>query len=293
MRLAGKTVVITGGGAGLGRVCAGLFATEGANVVVADFVAARAEQSAELIRSSGGRAIAVHADVRVEQDMADLADRAVDEFGRLDVMFANAGIRMPGGTVPFEEVSLEAWRAVFDVNVTGTFLACREAARVMKPARAGTILITSSAAALVGYPTVAGYAATKGAVNAMVRTLALDLGQFGIRVNAICPTHGMAQTFRFGADADVDGLSYEEAQGDWDPSVSPIPLKLARPPGILDSAYAALFLCSDEAAYMSGVCMPVSDGGTLSRVAMVFEMDANVRPIGLPPRTTAPPPTQV
>jgi NAD(P)-dependent dehydrogenase (short-subunit alcohol dehydrogenase family) len=284
MRLADKIVIITGGGAGLGRECARLFAAEGATVVVADFVAERAEQAAALVHDLGGRALAVRADVRDEQEVAGLVDRTVAKFGRLDIMFANAGIRMPGGTVPFDEVSLENWQAVFDVNVTGTFLACREAARVMKQARSGTILITSSAAALAGYPTIAGYAATKGAVNALTRVLALDLGQFGIRVNAICPTHGMAQTFRFGADAPVDGLSYEEAQGDWNPATSPIPLKLQRPPRIIDSAYAALFLCSDEAAYMSGVCLPVSDGGTLSRVAMVFEMDARVRPVGLPPR---------
>jgi len=94
----------------------------------------------------------------------------------------------------------------------------------------------------------------------------------------------MAQTFRYGADAPADGLSYEEAQGDWDPKTSPIPLKLARPPRIADAANAALFMVSDESAYMSGVCLPVSDGGTLSRVAMPFAMDADVVPIGLPPR---------
>ncbi|HEV7788039.1 MAG TPA: SDR family oxidoreductase [Pseudonocardia sp.] len=111
------------------------------------------------------------------------------------------------------------------------------------------------------------------AVNGMVRALSLDLGKYGIRVNAVAPTHGMSPNFLMEPGAPVVGQSYEQVQGPWDPAVSPIPLKLSRPPNLLDNANAALFLVSDESAYISGITLPSTDGGTLARVAMQFPED--------------------
>jgi NAD(P)-dependent dehydrogenase (short-subunit alcohol dehydrogenase family) len=114
-------------------------------------------------------------------------------------------------------------------------------------------------------------------VNGLVRNLSFELGKYGIRINALCPTHGMSPNFLMPPDAEVVGRSYEEVAGDWEPSHSPIPLKLGRPPSLSDNAKVALFLASDDSAYMSGVCLPATDGGTLSRVAMQFPGDPGPR----------------
>jgi NAD(P)-dependent dehydrogenase (short-subunit alcohol dehydrogenase family) len=135
------------------------------------------------------------------------------------------------------------------------------------------ILVTSSAAAFVAYHSIAPYSATKAGVNGLVRGLSLDLGRYGIRVNAIAPTHGMSPNFLLPEGAPVVGQSYEETAGPWDPGISPIPLKLDRPPSLRDNANAALFLVCDESAYISGLTLPATDGGTLARVAMRFPED--------------------
>ena len=135
--------------------------------------------------------------------------------------------------------------------------------------------MTGSAGGIVAYPGFFAYCAGKAGAHHLVKSMSYDLGRFGIRANAIAPTHGMSVNLAMPPDADVLGLSYEEAavaeSGAWEPAKSPIPLKLNRPPRLLDNAYAALFLASDESAYMSGVVLPTTDGGTLSRVAMGFE----------------------
>ena len=156
-------------------------------------------------------------------------------------------------------------------DLRGTFLCIKHAVRVMKPFRRGTIVVTSSLASIVAWPSVSPYVASKGGVNALVRAAALDVGAYGIRVNAICPSQGMSANFLMAHDAPVVGKSYSEMQPTWDPSASPMPLKLSRPPSLRDNSYAALFLASDESAYMSGVAMPTCDGGQLGRVANALQ----------------------
>jgi NAD(P)-dependent dehydrogenase (short-subunit alcohol dehydrogenase family) len=275
MRLLDKVIVITGGGSGLGRECALLFAEHGARVVVTDLLADRAEAVAALVTERGGQAVARKMDVRIEDEVAATVDETIARFGRLDVMFANAGVRVPrpegGPHVAFENLTVEDWDEVNSTNLFGAFLSCKHAVRVMKPRGQGNILLTSSAAGLVGYPEMGIYSASKGGVNGLVKSLSFEVGAYGIRVNSICPTHGMSPNFLLPKGAPVVGRSYEEVAGPWDPQRSPIPLKLNRPPTLLDNANAALFLVSDESAYISGVCLPTTDGGTLSRVAMFFE----------------------
>jgi NAD(P)-dependent dehydrogenase (short-subunit alcohol dehydrogenase family) len=265
MRLKDKVVVITGAGAGLGRECALLFAKEGARVVATDVEGSRAEAVAKEI---GAAAIGMKVDVVKEAELQAAVKAAVDKWGRLDVMFNNAGIAVVGfGRVPFEETTEESFRKVIDVNLLGVVLGCKAAIPQMKAQGGGAILNTSSASAFVGFANYAIYGATKGAVNALTRNLALDLGPYGIRVNTICPLYGMSPNFQQGTEAEVIGRSYEEVAGEWSPDARRMPLRLDRPPSLMDNAYAALYLASDEAAYQSGVCLQTTDGGTLGRVA--------------------------
>jgi NAD(P)-dependent dehydrogenase (short-subunit alcohol dehydrogenase family) len=274
MRLQDKVVVITGSGSGLGREGALLFAEEGAAIVTSDVVPGRAQQVAKEIEAAGGRATAVDTDVTKEKDVRQLVDSAVDAYGRIDVMWANAGIPEPGfGARAFVDSSLDDWNKLFAVNVTGIYLTFREAARVMiDTGRGGNLLATTSASAFVAYPGFPMYGATKAAANGLVRTASLELGKFGIRVNALCPTHGMSINFALPGEADVLGRSYEEMHP-WNPDDRPMPLRLDRPPNLRDNAYLALFLASDESAYMSGQTILSADGGNAARTSIVFPTD--------------------
>lgn len=277
MRLQDKIVLITGAGSGLGRESALLFAREGATVVVTDVRSERAERVASEIGAAGGKAIGLQTDVRSEQAVAEAVDTAVDQFGRLDVMYANAGVGPVGfGSVRFEDLTEEDWDAVDAVNNKGVFFSVKQAARVMIPRRRGAVVVTVSAAAIATYPQFSSYAVSKAAAGQIVRSAAIDLGKYGIRVNGTCPCHGMSANFPLPLDAPVSGLSYEETRaakkpGGWNSAESPIPLKLDRPPRLLDTAYQALYLASDESAYLSGALLPSADGGTLAKVAMNFD----------------------
>jgi NAD(P)-dependent dehydrogenase (short-subunit alcohol dehydrogenase family) len=274
MRLKDKVVIITGGGSGLGRESSVLFAEQGARVVVADVIADRGEQTAKIVHDRGGEAIAIRTDVRVEDDVRNVVDEAVKEYGRLDVMFANAGHVGDGSMfTPIDELTIDMWNDVMSTNTTGVFFATKHAVRAMKATGTkGVIVVTSSAASFAAYPMIPAYSASKGALNAFVRAVATDVGRYGIRINAICPTHGMSPNFMLPPEAEVVGTSYEETKP-WDPSISPMPLKLDRPPSLRDNANMALFLACDESAYVTGTCMQSCDGGTLSKVAIFFEDD--------------------
>lgn len=273
-RLQNKIVVITGSGSGLGREAAFLFAAEGASVVVSDVVPGRAQAVAKEVEAAGGTSVAIDADVRVEADIEQLVNKTVEEFGRIDVMWANAGIPEPGfGAQQFVDSQLEDWNNIFAVNVTGIYLAWKHAAKWMTAnGRTGTLLATTSASAFVAYPGFPMYTASKAAANGLVRATALELGKHGIRANALCPTHGMSVNFALPPETQVLGKSYEEMQP-WNPDERAMPLRLDRPPTIRDNANLALFLASDESSYMSGQTIQATDGGTFARTSIIFPTD--------------------
>ena len=283
MKLAGKVALITGAGSGLGRQAAQLFSAEGARVAIVDIDADRAEQASKLVEQQGGEAIAITADVAVKDQITAAVNATVDHFGKLDIAWANAGIVSRGGAaalgveeaVEFEDMTEADWQHVLGVNLSGVVYTAQAVVPHMKANRSGTILATSSAASLLAYPKIPLYCATKAGVNGLVRALSLDLGRWGIRVNAIAPTHGMSPNFLMPPGAPVVGQSYEEVAGPWNPTVSPIPLKLPRPPSLLDNAKVALFLVSDDSAYISGATIGATDGGTLGRVGIWFPDDLN------------------
>lgn len=270
-RLQNKVMLITGAGSGLGREVALLAAEEGAKVVVTDKISDRIGPVVEAITAKGGDAAGVRADVTEEPDVEAAMAFARQTFGAVQVVHANAGVTVPGqGTVPLEDTTLDSWHAV---NLAGVFLTIKHAARAMKQTGGGSIVVTSSAASLASYPGFGIYAAGKAGVNGLVRAAAYDLGKYGIRVNAVCPAHGMSVNFGLPPDAPVTGRSYEEAAGDWDASAAVMPLRLERPPALRDNAWPVIFLASDESAYMSGVCFPTADGGQHARTSIPFPDD--------------------
>ncbi|MFO7162298.1 MAG: SDR family NAD(P)-dependent oxidoreductase [Mycolicibacterium hassiacum] len=283
MRLKGKVALITGAGSGLGRCSAELFAKEGAHVSIVDIDSERAEQARKIVEQAGGDVIAITADVADRTQITEAVNQTVEHFGKLDIAWANAGIVSRGGVptvaggefVAFEDLTEQDWHHVLGVNLSGVIYTAQAAVPHMKANGGGTILATSSAASLAAYHNIALYCATKAGVNGLIRGLSLDLGKYGIRVNAIAPTHGMSPNFLMPPGSPVVGQSYEEVAGPWNPTVSPIPLKLNRPPSLLDNAKVALFLASDDAAYISGQTVVSCDGGTLARVGIWFDEDLN------------------
>ncbi|MCV7219490.1 SDR family NAD(P)-dependent oxidoreductase [Mycolicibacterium elephantis] len=286
MRLQGKVALITGAGSGLGRESAVLFSGEGARIAVVDIDAERAEQTRKLVEQSGGDGVSITADVADKRQITDAVNAAVEHYGRLDIAWANAGIVSRGGgaalgledPVEFEDLTEADWQHVLGVNLSGVVFTAQAAVPHLKANGGGVILATSSAASLVAYPKIALYCATKAGVNGLVRALSLDLGRYGIRVNAIAPTHGMSPNFLMPPGAPVVGQSYEETAGPWNPTASPIPLKVPRPPSLRDNAKVALFLASDDSGYISGATIGATDGGTLARVGMWFPEDLNPEP---------------
>lgn len=261
-KLGGRVAVITGAGSGLGRTSALLFAEEGARLVVADINPDRVERVAAEITKAGGAATPVTCDIADEDQVRGLVETAVNRYGTLDVMFNNAGIPLVGS---FEDGTAEEWRRLFDVNVLGTLFGCKHATPVMKAKRSGVILNTSSASALAAIPGNTVYGATKGATNVLTRNLAVELGPFNIRVNALCSMGGMSANMTLPPDAP---LVDEDAQdAGWDPAQSMYVLATPRPPKLIDHANVALFLASDDAAWCSGICLPV-DGATTGKAAI-------------------------
>jgi len=251
-RLAGKRTIVTGAGSGIGRASAKKFAAEGAMVLAVDRAEAAVEDTAREIARAGYRAIAVTADAGSEADVASFIARALDEFGGLDAIYANAGIS--GGMVPLAEQTVELWQEVLRVNLIGAFLAVKHAALHMMKQKAGSIICTASVAGLRANAGGNPYSASKAGVISLVQTAANSLYGTGVRVNAICP--GLIET---GMTRTIFERARERGTHEKIGQLNPL-TRYGQPEEI---AALAAFLASDEASYVNGQAIAV-DGGLSS-----------------------------
>ena len=253
MRLEDKVTIITGGASGMGRVAAGLFASEGARLVLADVSEEAVESAAADARAAGGQATAVVADVSKEDDARRMVDHAVATFGRVDVLYNNAGI-MPAADHSVVDTDVQTWDAVMAVNVRGVFLGCKYAIPRMVDQGSGSIINIASFVAILGCSVPQdAYTASKGAVLSLTRSLAVQFGPHGVRANAICP--GPVETPLL-----MDWLvKDEEAKR----------IRLARnPTGRFgkpeEIVYMAIYLASDESRWTNGASLVVDGGITVN-----------------------------
>lgn len=246
MRLEHKVALITGAGSGIGRAMAFLFAQEGARVIVADRDRSGGGDTVAAIHQRGGEALFVQGDVTREADAKRIVEAAVTAYGRLDILVNNAGVEL-GGTVV--DVTEDDWDRLMAVNLRGVFLCSKYAIPAMQARGAGVILNIASTLGLVGGHDCAAYCASKGAVVALTRAMALDHAADGIRVNCLCP--GPVDTPLLHRFTSADEL--EEIR-------QTLPLgRLAMPEEI---ASAALYLVSDEASFVTGAIWTVDGGST-------------------------------
>ena len=264
MRLKGKAAIIVGAGQspgsgmGNGRATALRFAQEGARIMAVDRQLALAEETAALVRKEGGECFAFEADVTKEAGMAAMVAEAKKRWGRIDILHYNVGVSLGGGDAPLAEITEQAFDNVMAINLRGAVMACKHAIPVMRAQKSGVILMISSLAAIENYPYVA-YKASKSAMIAFTKQVAIENAGHGIRVNVILP--GLMDTpMAVDTRARKTGKPRAEVAAMRDARV-PLRRKMGT---AWDVANAALFLASDEANFITGVDLLVDGGGALN-----------------------------
>ncbi|WP_135546592.1 SDR family NAD(P)-dependent oxidoreductase [Paenibacillus cymbidii] len=252
MRLADKIILITGSGSGIGKATALLFASEGATVIVNDLSEDNGKGTVQEIEAAGGKARFIRADVTNPQDVDAMVQEIIGAYGRIDVLFNNAGI---SGVGALHELEVEQWDRIMSVNIKGVFLPSKYVVKHMMEAKSGSIINMSSCIAEIGLGRRASYAATKGAVLALTKSMQVDYAPYGIRVNALLPgtiltpfVEDYLRKSYADPEAGYASLKTRQLSGD-----------LGRPE---DVAKAALFLASDDSKFMMGSPLYI-DGGVV------------------------------
>jgi sorbitol-6-phosphate 2-dehydrogenase len=252
-----RIAIVTGGAQGLGEAICQRLAREGAHVVVADLNLEGAERvAADIVAQTDRRAIALQVDVTDEAQVVAMVDRTVQEFGRLDILVSNAGIVI---VEPIDEFPADKWRAVINVNLFGYFLCAKHAARVMKTQRSGVIIQINSKSGKKGSYRNSAYAASKFGSIGLTQSIALELAEYNVRVNAVCPGNLLDSPLW------VDSL-YKQYAKKWDITeeevrqkyIDQVPMK--RGCTYDDVCNVVVFLASDQASYMTGQAINVTGG---------------------------------
>jgi NAD(P)-dependent dehydrogenase (short-subunit alcohol dehydrogenase family) len=267
LRFKDKVVLITGGGSGIGKVSAHLFAAEGAQVVIADWNEAEGQRAAKELNEqyafvkglsteatksqAQAIAIAIQTDVSDEHAVKELMDKTLQAFGQLDVLFNNAAVILPK---PLEEIDEQSFDHVLAVNVKGVYLTIKHAIPLLRQSK-GSIVNMASLNGLVGQRQNPIYAASKGAVIAMTKSLALDFAADGVRVNCVCPAGVMTPLLEEWTRQQSDPAEAVQALNAMHP--------LGRPATSEEVAQSVLYLASQQAAFITGVALPVEGGASL------------------------------
>lgn len=249
--LSGKVAVITGAASGIGRASAELFAREGACVLAADITDDAGMAVADAISASGGTCSYIHADTGREADIEAMIHAALGRYGRLDVLFNNAGIEgEQGATV---DADVDNWDRVMNINLKGVFLGMKHGIKAMLQSGGGAVINNASVAGLVGFPNIPAYCAAKGGVVQLTRAAALEYATQNVRVNCLCPgviDTPMVQRFTGGTAEGASAMVAMEPVG-----------RLGRAEEV---AQLALYLASDRSSFVTGAVIPV-DGGFVAR----------------------------
>lgn len=252
-----RIALVTGGAQGLGAAIARRLAGEGAHVVIADLKIEGAQATADAIaQETGRRTLAVACDVTKEEQVEALVRRTLDAFGRLDILVSNAGVVLSGGVDEFDAAQ---WRLVLEVNLVGYFLCAKHAARVMKEQRSGIIVQINSKSGKKGSFKNSAYSASKFGGIGLTQSIALELAEYGVRANAICPGNLLDSPLwkesLFKQYAANQGISEEEVRQKY---VDQVPMK--RPCTYEDVCNVLVFLASDQSSYMTGQAINVTGG---------------------------------
>jgi NAD(P)-dependent dehydrogenase (short-subunit alcohol dehydrogenase family) len=250
MRLEGKVTLITGGTSGIGAATAVRFAAEGAAVVVTGRNVERGEQILDAIVAKRGQALFIRSDVRMAKDCREAVERTLERFGKVDVLFNNAGVFHPKTVIDCTE---EEWDETIDSSLKGAFLMSKYVLPSMIERRSGSIIHMSSGWGIQGGDRAAAYCAAKGGLIVMAKAMAIDHGPSGIRVNCVCP--GDVMTPMLPDDAQKRGISWDEY------AAGAAKRPLGRIGTAEEIAAAVLYLASDESSFVTGTALVVDGGG--------------------------------